>query len=120
MIVANDPTVKGGSYYPITIKKHLRAQEIASQNNLPCIYLGMTFAILLLFPCSHYISSVYNFYLCYILFSSFSNFDCVKVLKKDSTIKKIIYSLDRIKFISCIIQVQILSTYRASKKSFNV
>jgi len=41
MVVANDPTVKGGSYYPITIKKHLRAQEIASENNLPCIYLGM-------------------------------------------------------------------------------
>lgn len=40
MIVANDPTVKGGSYYPVTVKKHLRAQEIAQQNNLPCIYLG--------------------------------------------------------------------------------
>jgi len=39
MIVANDPTVKGGSYYPITVKKHLRAQEIAMQNNLPCVYL---------------------------------------------------------------------------------
>lgn len=39
MIVANDSTVKGGSYYPITIKKHLRAQEIAQQNRLPCIYL---------------------------------------------------------------------------------
>lgn len=39
MIVANDPTVKGGTYYPITIKKHLRAQEIAEENNLPCIYL---------------------------------------------------------------------------------
>ncbi|ELU14608.1 hypothetical protein CAPTEDRAFT_180561 [Capitella teleta] len=39
MIVVNDPTVKGGSYYPITVKKHLRAQEIAQQNNLPCIYL---------------------------------------------------------------------------------
>ena len=39
MIVANDPTVKGGTYYPITIKKHLRAQEIAQENNLPCIYL---------------------------------------------------------------------------------
>jgi len=42
MIVANDPTVKGGSYYPITVKKHLRAQEIAQQNHLPCIYLGNT------------------------------------------------------------------------------
>lgn len=39
MIVANDATVKGGTYYPITVKKHLRAQEIAQQNMLPCIYL---------------------------------------------------------------------------------
>ncbi|KAF4024289.1 hypothetical protein G4228_016478 [Cervus hanglu yarkandensis] len=39
MIVANDATVKGGSYYPVTVKKHLRAQEIAMQNRLPCIYL---------------------------------------------------------------------------------
>ena len=39
MIVANDATVKGGTYYPITAKKHLRAQEIAQQNRLPCIYL---------------------------------------------------------------------------------
>ncbi|XP_014661549.1 PREDICTED: methylcrotonoyl-CoA carboxylase beta chain, mitochondrial-like [Priapulus caudatus] len=39
LIVGNDATVKGGSYYPITVKKHLRAQEIAAQNNLPCIYL---------------------------------------------------------------------------------
>ncbi|KAK3096212.1 hypothetical protein FSP39_024508 [Pinctada imbricata] len=39
MIVANDPTVKGGSYYPITVKKHIRAQEVAQQNHLPCIYL---------------------------------------------------------------------------------
>lgn len=39
VIVANDATVKGGTYYPITVKKHLRAQEIAMQNNLPCIYL---------------------------------------------------------------------------------
>ena len=39
MIVANDATVKGGSYFPITVKKHLRAQEIAAQNRLPCIYL---------------------------------------------------------------------------------
>jgi acetyl-CoA carboxylase carboxyltransferase component len=38
-IVANDATVKGGTYYPITVKKHLRAQEIAQQNHLPCIYL---------------------------------------------------------------------------------
>jgi len=39
MIVANDPTVKGGTYYPITVKKHLRAQEIAEENRLPCLYL---------------------------------------------------------------------------------
>ncbi len=39
VIVANDATVKGGSYYPMTVKKHLRAQEIALENNLPCIYL---------------------------------------------------------------------------------
>lgn len=40
MIVANDPTVKGGAYYPLTVKKHLRAQQIALENSLPCIYLG--------------------------------------------------------------------------------
>jgi len=39
VIVANDATVKGGTYYPITVKKHLRAQEIAEENNLPCVYL---------------------------------------------------------------------------------
>ena len=39
VIVANDATVKGGTYYPMTVKKHLRAQEIAGQNRLPCIYL---------------------------------------------------------------------------------
>jgi 3-methylcrotonyl-CoA carboxylase beta subunit len=39
MIVCNDATVKGGTYYPLTVKKHLRAQEIAQQNKLPCIYL---------------------------------------------------------------------------------
>ncbi len=39
MIVANDATVKGGAYYPLTVKKHLRAQEIALENHLPCIYL---------------------------------------------------------------------------------
>jgi len=39
MVVANDATVKGGTYYPITVKKHLRAQEIAGQNRLPCLYL---------------------------------------------------------------------------------
>src|SRR4051795_4734934 len=39
VVVANDATVKGGTYFPLTVKKHLRAQEIAQQNNLPCIYL---------------------------------------------------------------------------------
>ncbi|MEJ5124985.1 carboxyl transferase domain-containing protein [Comamonas sp. MYb21] len=39
MIVCNDATVKGGTYYPMTVKKHLRAQEVAAQNRLPCIYL---------------------------------------------------------------------------------
>src|SRR6185436_15880432 len=39
MVVANDPTVKGGTYFPLTVKKHLRAQEIAEENHLPCVYL---------------------------------------------------------------------------------
>jgi 3-methylcrotonyl-CoA carboxylase beta subunit len=39
MIIANDPTIKGGAYYPMTVKKHLRAQEIAAENLLPCVYL---------------------------------------------------------------------------------
>ena len=39
MVICNDATVKGGTYYPITVKKHLRAQEIAEQNGLPCVYL---------------------------------------------------------------------------------
>src|SRR5690606_19068226 len=39
VVVVNDATVKGGTYYPLTVKNHLRAQEIAAQNNLPCIYL---------------------------------------------------------------------------------
>lgn len=39
IIIANDATVKGGTYYPITVKKHLRAQEIALENHLPCVYL---------------------------------------------------------------------------------
>ncbi|MEM8591572.1 MAG: carboxyl transferase domain-containing protein, partial [Pseudomonadota bacterium] len=39
MVMANDATVKGGTYYPMTVKKHLRAQEIAEENHLPCIYL---------------------------------------------------------------------------------
>src|SRR5207247_9341522 len=40
VLVANDATVKGGSYFPLTVKKHLRAQEIAEQNRLPCLYLA--------------------------------------------------------------------------------
>ena len=39
MVVANDATVKGGTYYPVTVKKHVRAQEIALENRLPCVYL---------------------------------------------------------------------------------
>ena len=39
VVVANDATVKGGTYFPITVKKHLRAQEIAAENQLPCLYL---------------------------------------------------------------------------------
>ena len=39
VVIANDATVKGGTYYPVTVKKHLRAQEIARENNLPCVYL---------------------------------------------------------------------------------
>jgi 3-methylcrotonyl-CoA carboxylase beta subunit len=39
MVLANDATVKGGTYYPMTVKKHLRAQEIAQENRLPCLYL---------------------------------------------------------------------------------
>ncbi|MGZ8804689.1 MAG: carboxyl transferase domain-containing protein, partial [Microbacterium sp.] len=39
MVVCNDATVKGGTYYPLTVKKHLRAQEIALENRLPCVYL---------------------------------------------------------------------------------
>ena len=39
VVVANDATIKGGTYYPLTVKKHIRAQEIALENHLPCIYL---------------------------------------------------------------------------------
>src|SRR6201985_344628 len=39
VVVANDATIKGGTYYPMTVKKHLRAQDVARQNNLPCVYL---------------------------------------------------------------------------------
>ena len=39
MVVANDATVKGGTYYPMTVKKHVRAQEVALENRLPCVYL---------------------------------------------------------------------------------
>ena len=44
VIVANDATVKGGAYLPLTVKKHIRAQEIAQQNHLPCLYRGRIFA----------------------------------------------------------------------------
>lgn len=40
VVVANDATVKGGAYYPLTVKKHLRAQEVAKENGLPCVYVG--------------------------------------------------------------------------------
>ena len=40
VVVVNDATVKGGSYYPLTVKKHLRAQEVARENGLPCLYVG--------------------------------------------------------------------------------
>src|ERR1041385_8111919 len=39
MVVANDPAVKGGTYFPMTVKKHVRAQEVALENRLPCVYL---------------------------------------------------------------------------------
>src|SRR5215472_11477544 len=39
VVIANDATIKGGTYYPMTVKKHLRAQGIARENNLPCIYM---------------------------------------------------------------------------------
>ena len=39
LVVANDATVKGGTYYPMTVKKHVRAQDVALQNHLPCVYL---------------------------------------------------------------------------------
>ncbi len=42
VVIANDATVKGGTYYPITVKKHLRAQEIAEANRLPCIYQSVS------------------------------------------------------------------------------
>ena len=51
MIVANDATVKGGTYYPITVKKHVRAQEIARENRLPCVYLGKELAKGFFFQC---------------------------------------------------------------------
>ena len=53
VIVCNDATVKGGTYYPMTVKKHLRAQEVALQNRLPCVYLvdsGGAFLLLLFSP----------------------------------------------------------------------
>ena len=47
VVVVNDATVKGGSYHPLTVKKHLRAQEIARENSLPCVYLGKSSIIYL-------------------------------------------------------------------------
>lgn len=47
VVVVNDATVKGGSYYPLTVKKHLRAQEIARENGLPCVYVGEFLEVLL-------------------------------------------------------------------------
>lgn len=52
VIVVNDATVKGGSYHPLTVKKHLRAQEIARENNLPCVYVGEVNSVLYR-PLSH-------------------------------------------------------------------
>ena len=51
VIVVNDATVKGGSYHPLTVKKHLRAQEIARENNLPCVYVGK---VVVLSGCPHF------------------------------------------------------------------
>ena len=56
VIVVNDATVKGGSYHPLTVKKHLRAQEIARENNLPCVYVG-EFIQMLGRPCSQRLRS---------------------------------------------------------------
>lgn len=47
VVVVNDATVKGGSYYPLTVKKHLRAQEVARENGLPCVYIGMCYVLAL-------------------------------------------------------------------------
>ena len=52
VVVVNDATVKGGSYHPLTVKKHLRAQEIARENNLPCVYVGEVISMLIC-PYSH-------------------------------------------------------------------
>lgn len=69
MIVANDATVKGGTYYPITVKKHVRAQEIARENRLPCLYLGELIR-------NHQILVIGFFSLCHLLTSiqPFTNF----------------------------------------------
>ena len=47
VVVVNDATVKGGSYYPLTVKKHLRAQEVARENGLPCVYIGASLSFVL-------------------------------------------------------------------------
>ena len=65
VLVANDATVKGGTYFPLTVKKHLRAQEIAEQNRLPCIYLvdsGGAFLPLQaeVFPDRDHLADLYN------------------------------------------------------------
>uniref|UniRef100_A0A669EQX3 methylcrotonoyl-CoA carboxylase n=2 Tax=Oreochromis TaxID=8139 RepID=A0A669EQX3_ORENI len=60
IIVANDATVKGGTYYPITVKKHLRAQEIAQQNHLPCIYLGYVLILYMSDMRPNYFSSLFK------------------------------------------------------------
>ena len=69
MIVANDATVKGGTYYPITVKKHVRAQEIARENRLPCLYLGELIR-------NHQILVIGVFSLCHLLtlIQPFTNF----------------------------------------------
>ena len=53
IIIANDATVKAGTYYPMTVKKQLRAQEIARENRLPCIYLGMIIIKICIFNTVH-------------------------------------------------------------------
>lgn len=58
VIVVNDATVKGGSYYPLTVKKHLRAQEIARENRLPCVYVGSSIPVL--WPFERVLKTIYT------------------------------------------------------------